>query len=252
MKVSDVAKDLPPTDKLYLRDSYLRRTLGRILRVAKEKGSRYYVVLNASIFHPLGGGQPSDTGWLSAEGMKFEVKKALESGDVVVLYGKLLEGELREGMTVTQELDWERRYHIMRLHTAGHVIDRAVSEVVGSHVDTLGALHGPPRAYVEYGTSIDVKLLKRIEKLANDLLDDREVVIREVSSEELQNFIYGAPNLGRLPRSSKYRIVEVKGVNAIPCTGTHVAKASEVGRIEITSIESIERGSRLYYDVEPK
>jgi len=155
-----------------------------------------------------------------------------------------------EGLEVKQELNWGRRYLIMRLHTAGHVVDRAVSDILGSHIDTMGALHGPPRAYVEYKAEISEDQLIQIEGIANDILDDREVLIREVGPEELQNYIYGAPNLGRLPKASVYRIVEIKGINAIPCSGTHVSRTSEIGRIKLVGVERIDGGSRLYYDVE--
>lgn len=251
MELSDVAKNLPPTEKLYLNDPYLRRISAEVLRVVKEKGSRYYLVLDRSLFHPLGGGQPSDSGWL-IDGLKFEVKKVLESEGVLVFYGKLLEGELREGVEVVQELEWERRYYIMRLHTAGHVIDRALSDLMGKDVDTLGALHGPPKAYVEYGALIDESLLTEIEKRANDLLDDREVRAIIVSKEELSSKVYGAPNLGRLPDLEEYRIVEIEGINAIPCSGTHVRRTSEIGRIELERLETLGSGTRLYYDVKPR
>ncbi len=248
MKISDLVEGLPPTEKLYLVDSYLRKAPTKLIRVVKEKGSRYYVVPAHSIFHPLGGGQPSDRGWLTGD-VRFEVKKALESGGVIVLYGKLVEGELVEGMEVTQELDWERRYYIMRLHTAGHVIDRAVSDVVGRRVNTLGALHGPPKAYVEYGARMDDLLLGEIEERANELLDERRVLILEVSRDELPSKIYGAPNLGRLPEMDRYRVVEIEGVNAIPCSGTHVKNTSEIGSIRLLGLEEIEGGVRLFYDV---
>ncbi len=250
MRVKDVASGLPKTDKLYLKDSYLKEAYSKIIRVVREKGKRYYLVLASSIFHSLGGGQPSDTGMLLASGFKFDVKKALESGGVVVLYGKSLEGEPVEGLEVKQELNWERRYLIMRLHTAGHVIDRAVSDTLRNRIDTMGALHGPPHAYVEYKAEISEDQLIQIEELTNDILDDREVLIKEVRPEELQNYIYGAPNLGRLPEASVYRIVEIKGINAIPCSGTHVSRTSEIGRIKLMSVDKVEGGSRLYYDVE--
>ncbi len=248
MKLTEIVEGLQATEKLYLKDSYLKKASARVLRVVREKGRRYYLVTTPSIFHPLSGGQPSDRGWLTGD-VTFEVKKVLESDGVIVLYGKLIEGELVEGMDVTQVLDWERRYYIMRLHTAGHVIDRAVSDILGRSVRTLGALHGPPRAYVEYGTSMSSSLLSEIERRANELLDSRHVLVLEVSREELPKRIYGAPNLGRLPELASYRIVEIEGVNAIPCSGTHVKNTSEIGRIEILGLEEIEGGVRLFYDV---
>ena len=248
MKLTEIVEGLQETEKLYLKDSYLKKAPARVLRVVREKGRRYYVVTDPSIFHPLGGGQPSDRGWLTGD-VTFEVKKVLESNEVIVLYGKLIDGELVEGMDVTQELDWDRRYYVMRLHTAGHVIDRAVSDILGHNVETLGALHGPPRAYVEYGASMDDSLLEEIERKANELLDSRRVIITEVSREELPKRIYGAPNLGRLPEMETYRIVEIEGVNAIPCSGTHVRNTSEIGRIQILGLEEVEGGVRLFYDV---
>lgn len=243
MRIEEVVSGLPPTEKIYLRDSYIRTAEAKVLRAVKEKGRRYYVVLDASIFHPMGGGQPSDLGWLRGK-VEFEVKKVLESRGVVVIYGKLLEGQL-EG-EVSQELDWERRYLIMRLHTAGHVIDRAVFKIFGE-TSTLGAFHGPPDAYVEYANRIDPFAADEIEKVANEILDDREVLIHYVSRDELDKFVYGAPNMGRLPELPVYRVVEVKGLNAIPCSGTHVRRTSEVGRIVVKGIELFEGGSRVHY-----
>jgi len=246
MRIEEIARGLPPTRKIYLEDSYAKRCDSRILRVLKEKGSYYYVVPDSSIFHPLGGGQPSDQGWIRGEGFEAEVRKVLESDNVIVIYCKLIRGDL-EG-EAEQELDWEKRYLVMRLHTAGHVIDRTIADLMG-RVETLGAFHGPPRAYVDYRASIDESLLPEIERGANELLGEREVIVREVAPEDLEKVIYGAPNLGRLPKAERYRIVEIKGVNAMPCTGTHVRNAAEVGRISIKGIERVEGGTRIYYGV---
>ncbi len=247
MDVKRIVEELPPTEKLYLDDSYLREAEGTILKVVREKGRRYYLVLDRTIFHPLSGGQPSDTGEVRGD-FRFEVKKALKVGDYVVLYGKAVEGFPEEGAKVKQVLNWERRYLIMRLHTAGHLLDRAVSDTIGAQVHTLGAMHGPPKAYVEYDR-LEVDL-SHLEKRANELIDDREVIIKYVTPEELPKAIYGAPNLGRIPEASIYRVVELVGINAIPCTGTHVKRTSEIGRIVLRDVEKVERGFRLYYLVE--
>lgn len=248
MRIEEVARGLPPTRKIYLADPYAKRYDSRILKALKEKGSYYYVVPDSSIFHPLGGGQPSDQGWIRGEEFEAEVKKVLENDDVIIIYCKLIGGSLEE--VVEQELDWEKRYLVMRLHTAGHVIDRAIADLLGG-AETLGAFHGPPRAYVDYKAHVTEDLLPEIERAANELLGEREVIVREVASEDLENAIYGAPNLGRLPKAERYRIVEIEGVNAMPCTGTHVRNTAEVGRISITGIERIEGGTRIYYGVSP-
>jgi len=71
-----------------------------------------------------------------------------------------------------------------------------------------------------------------------------------VSWEELSTKIYNASNLQRLPRTSRYRIVEIEGINAIPCTGTLVSNTREVGRVELVRLEETVRGLKLYYDVD--
>ena len=75
--------------------------------------------------------------------------------------------------------------------------------------------------------------------------------MKEVAPENLRKAIYGAPNLGRLPKAEMYRIVEIKGINAMPCTGTHVRNTSEIGRISIIGIERVGEG-RIYYEVLPQ
>ncbi len=248
MDLRRIVEGVPETRELYLEDSYLKEAKARILRAVKEKGSRYYLVLDETIFHPLSGGQATDKGFLEGEGFRFEVKKALKSGKHVIIYGKSLEGVPTEGAEVVQKVQWERRYLIMRLHTAGHVLDRAVSELIGQQVHTLGAFHGPPDAYVEYDKlEADPE---EIEELANEILDDREVIVRYVTPQELDDVVYGAPNLGRLPPAEVYRVIDIVGINAIPCTGTHVKRTSEVGGIRVIGVEEIEGGFRLHYWVD--
>ncbi len=248
MDLRRLVEGLPETEELFLQDSYLKEAEAEVIKVVKEKGKRHYLVLDKTIFHPLAGGQPTDKGFLEGKGLKFEVKKALKVGKHVVLYGKAVEGIPKEGMEVTQRIDWERRYLIMKLHTAGHVLDRAVSELIGQQVHTLGAFHGPPDAYVEYDV-LDVDL-EELEGLANEMLDDREVVIKYVSWQELDKVIYGAPNLGRLPQAEVYRIVDIRGINAIPCTGTHVRRTSEIKGIKVKGAERAGEGYRLHYWVD--
>lgn len=248
MRVEEVAEGLPPTKKIYLVDSYAKKCESKILRAVKEKGSNYYIVADSSIFHPLGGGQPSDQGWIRGDSFEAEMKKALERNNVIVMYCKLVRGSI--GELAEQELDWDKRYLVMRLHTAGHIIDRAVADLTEG-AETIGAFHGPPKAYVDYKTSISGDLLPEIERRANELAREREVIVKEVTSGDLKKEIYGAPNLERLPEAERYRIVEIKGVNAMPCTGTHVRNSSEVGKILIKGLERIDGGTRIYYEVSP-
>lgn len=249
--IERAVEGLPETEKLYLTDSYVKTCSATVIRIIKHRGARRHIVLDRTVFHPLAGGQPSDTGLIEGEGFRFQVKKALLHKGVVLHFGKLTGREPEEGESVECVLDWERRYLVMRLHTAGHILDAAVSEYFGRCVDTLGANHGPPAAYVDYDHAPpDARALASIEESANRIAaSDLEVKIKFVEAERLAEEVYNAPNLDRLPKASSYRIVEIVGVNAIPCTGTHVVRTKEVGRIELLSLEELSRGFRLRYRV---
>ena len=241
----------PPTRKLYEGDSYLRESNSTLLGYANEKGKRYYIVLSQTIFHPKAGGQGSDTGFIEWTGGQFRVEKALLIGGVVVHYGKLLAGSMPdEGAEVKLAIDWDARYKTMKLHTAGHILDYAVKTVYGRVVETLDAYHSPPEPYVVYHAEPPTLLeLKDMERVANDVVAaDLPVRAFYVRSSELERAVLNAPNMSRLPEADVYRVVAIEGVNAIPCTGTHVKRTSEVGRILIKAIEDLGGSFKLVYD----
>ena len=236
------------TELLYLEDSYLRRCEARVLEIERVKGRRAYVVLDRTVFHPLGGGQPSDVGFIAGAGGRMEVRKALLLDGELKHWGVFAEGELGEGGEVVCEIDWGRRYAVMRLHTAGHILDYAMAVLFGRSVDTLEAFHGPPEAYLEYDAERppDPALL---EEVANEVVRaDLPVVVKLVRREELPEHLYNAPNLRRLPAAEAYRVVEIPGANAMPCTGTHVRRTGEVGGVKVLRVEK-RIGYRVYYTV---
>ncbi len=246
-----MAEGLPETDALYLRDSYLRSCSARVIRISVGRGRRRYLALDRTVFHPLSGGQPSDVGVIRGEGFELSVRKTLLRRGVVIHFGLLSGREPAEGDEVRCALDWGRRYRVMRLHTAGHILDAAVSPHYGRVVRTLGAMHGPPDPHVDYGAETPPPdLIPSIEERANDIVSaDLRVRVTFVAREETAGAIRWAPNLERLPPSRVYRVVEIGGVNAVPCTGTHVARTGEVGRIRVLGADPVDRGFRLSYDV---
>lgn len=246
-------KNMLGTELLYLEDSYLKTATVNLLDYACDKPGRCYLVFDKTVFHPKTGGQGSDTGWVKGEGIKFRVEKALMVKNVVAHYGRLVEGNLPvKGSQVVLELDWEPRYKTMRLHTAGHILDYAVMKAYGRNVNTLEAQHAPPDAYIEYDArSASKEVVEEVLREATRIVEEaRRVKAFWVSWEQLPARIYNAPNLQRLPRTSRYRVVEIEGVNAIPCTGTHVSNTKEVGRIKILRLEETVRGFKLYYDAD--
>ncbi len=250
VRLEEVAAGCPETSRLYLEDSYLKEAEAVVIRYVPETKRSGYLVLDRTIFHPRGGGQPSDTGEvLSPNGSRFRVRKVMEVGGVLVHYGQVVEGDAPGG-TVRVVLDWEQRYEVMRYHTAGHVLDHAVLVSVGGHLTSASAYHGPPEGYIEFEGDLGRLDLRGLEEVANEVAEEgRRVYALWVRREELPNVVRGAFNLSRLPDLPKYRVVVIEGINAIPCGGTHVSKTDEVGKLEVTGIDSSAGTTKVSYRV---
>ncbi|MEM2910186.1 MAG: alanyl-tRNA editing protein [Nitrososphaerota archaeon] len=250
VSLAEVVAGLPETRKLYLEDSYKKEAESYVLRWIKETGRKGYLVVKETIMHPKSGAQPSDRGVLESDGTTFTVSKVMEYDSVIVHYGEISGGDFKEGMDVRMHLDWERRYKIMRTHTAGHIVDYAVVTVYGRPFQSQSATHDVGHGFQEYLGKYLGDLKERIEDVANEVaVSNRPVFAEYVSAHELGKKVFGAPNLGRLPRLDVYRIIVIEGINAIPCGGTHVKNTSEVGRIKIESVEQVSNGFRVSYRV---
>jgi alanyl-tRNA synthetase len=250
MKLSEVVKGLKKTEILYLKDSYAKNFQGRLLRTAFEGKKNVYFVLDKTLFHPKGGGQPTDKGRISDQNSEINVKKALYVGGVVVHWGRLLQGSISEG-TVFGEIDWERRYLYMRRHTAGHLLDHCLTALTGTPVETTNSWLDTP-CYVGYaGHPPSTSYLEKAEGLANEMISkDASVNIENISRKELLEVAPDAPNIYRLPVLETYRIVTIEGCNPIPCAGTHLKNIREIGRLTVEKIEERDSDFRVYYDVQ--
>ena len=214
-----------------------------------EKRS-WYVVLDATIFHPKGGGQPSDRGLLAAQGFRIEVKKAmLAAKGVIVQWGKALEGMPQEG-PANAKIDSDWRFLMMRRHSAGHLLDHALEQVVGGTVEALDSWLGDP-CYVSYkGQPPSHEQVREIEIVENQTISrGATVTAREVGAEELKRELTGSPNLANLPDLERLRVVTIEGCRPIACGGTHLRNVSEAEGIRLGKVETVEEGFRLYYDV---
>lgn len=253
VQLEEWVKNFPPTVRLYLEHQYARHVKAEILGAVKAKGKRVYIVTDKTIFHPQGGGQPSDKGVIKVGGAEVEIRKVIDVNGVLVHSGVLKEGNVEdlEG-EARLSIDWELRYYVMRLHTAGHLLDYAVKEVVGEVVPTIKAWHGPPNPYIKYAAPYPGnEALKRIEDIVNELVKaDIPVRAVVVSRDELGKVVFNAPNLDRLPDAEKYRVIVIEGVNAIPCSGTHVSRTGEVKRIVLRGVKDEGDSFTLHYDVE--
>ncbi len=248
--VSAVAAALSRTVPAYWNDSYLVKLRSKIVKAVQDEKRYWYVALDETIFHPKGGGQPTDRGVLEGEGFRLQVKKAMLAGDrVIVHWGKTVEGVPVEG-PVSARIDWEWRFLMMRRHTTAHLLDYCLAEAVGSNVETLDSWLGDP-CYVAYrGEPPSKEQLVEVEKLENKIIaNGRPVTSEELDTTQFKRVYADTPNLQRLPNMEKLRLVTIEGCKPIACGGTHLLNVSEAKGIRIERTETMPDGFRIYYNL---
>jgi len=224
------------TRLLYMDDiegNYIKEFSGIITRNKKD-----YVCLDKSIFYPMGGGQPSDIGFLTWNSAKCDVIEVLKIGDIVK---HIILGEKPPvGTNVVGSIDWDRRYQHMRMHTAQHIISGIIFDDYSAR--TVGNQIHAKRSRVDFSPiRFSEGDLREIEKKFNDIVrrnlpvkiysEDRAHLEKRVDNQRC--------NLDLLPKViSTLRIVEIEGFDVCPCAGTHVKNTSELSTIQIIKKES--------------
>lgn len=134
----------------YYEDSYRFESTGRVVSCG-EKDSKHFVVLDKTIFHPQGGGQPSDTGVISTADTEFTVSDLKIDGKTILHYGSFTKGTAFEaGSEVTCKINEESRRLFARIHSAGHLMDICVRNIGLTNLQPGKGFHFPTGAYVEY------------------------------------------------------------------------------------------------------
>jgi misacylated tRNA(Ala) deacylase len=221
------------TDVLYYQDAYIREFTASITSV-----SEHGVALDRTAFFPGGGGQPYDTGELRAEGQSWPVLRTRRVGGEI---WHAVEGEPPSvAMEVQGVIDWERRYQIMRVHTAMHILCGVIWRDYGASV--TGGNMEPLRGRMDFEfETMQKELVEEIENKINVEVDAaREVKTAILSREEafqIPDLIRTKINL--LPEAiQEVRVVELDGLDLQADGGTHVANTREVGPIRIVDYKS--------------
>jgi len=229
-------KGSQPTKLLYYDDAYLKEFDAEILKIAKLD-NRYSVILNRTAFYPLGGGQPADRGVIKGERGELHVIDVRRERDVVVHLADEIIGRLSEGDPVKGVIDWTRRYALMRIHTAAHLMSEAIRKVVGSPIAVVGSGIDVDKARLDlaYDKSLG-PLLSEIERVANHVVkENRPVMIKTMPREEAENYVAKFHESLKIlpPQVQKVRIVEIKDWHACACGGTHVKATGEIGGVKV-------------------
>ena len=225
------------TDLLYQTDSYLSEFLALVVAVDSEQ---HAVALDVTAFYPGGGGQPNDTGVLMVDGQDLAVTKLKRDGEHLWHVLDSSAALPAVGQQVAGRIDWQRRYALMRTHTALHILCGVVwrdygAQVTGGNMDPLEG-----RMDFEFAT-LRAELVGEIEAKCNaEIAAGRGIRVTILPREEafrIPDLIRTKINL--LPDGiPEVRTVEIIGLDLQADGGTHVANTREVGHIRVTDYKS--------------
>lgn len=240
-----------PTKLAYQYDTYLWKSEGTVVAVLNDDS----VILDETILHPQGGGQPSDHGTISSEKATLNVKNVIIDMDtgLVKHVGEYAGSDrFHLGERVNLSVDSVRRMLMARWHSAGHIIDIALEEI---NPGTLphGTSHFPGQAFVAFalqkplGPTADLEVLRRsIEETTNRLIREElpcQIHFRQPSSLSPEDYAV-LPEKAR--KANLVRMIEFGHCKPIrPCGGTHVAKSIEVGQVRIKKVSLKKEGTIL-------
>jgi len=233
-------------ERLYYQDAYLKE-FEAVVRAVTEQG----VALDRSAFYPGGGGQPCDLGELvsSDRSLPLTGVRSLE-GEI---WHEVTPGSLQAADPVVGRLDWQRRYRLMRTHTAMHILCGVIWRDFGASV--TGGNMEPLRGRMDFEFErMEKELVEEIEAKVNQEV----AAARSLRSDRLpRDTAFQIPDLIRtkinlLPAGIQaVRIVEIEGLDLQADGGTHVANTREVGRIRIVDYKSKGRiNKRLVIELE--
>ena len=248
LTMEKTSEQLPPTEQLYYADVYQKEFDAKVLKIVNEK----YVVLDSTCFYPEGGGQPADHGWLAVDDLKYEVIDVQKIGKVI--FHKLATApSFEEGKIVHGDLDWARRYSLMKAHTVTHLINGAARRVLGEHVWQSGTQKGleTSRLDITHYRRLSPEEVHKIELLANQAIEANMKVDTTwyPRNEAESRYGFRLYQGGAVP-GKDIRVVKTGDWDVEACAGTHLGHTGEVGYVKIVYTERVQDGvERLGYAV---
>lgn len=217
------------TETLFRDDAYQTECEATVLDALDG-----YVVLDRTVFYALGGGQPGDTGVIRWDGGEARVVDTRYADRGAIRHILADDAELPpEGIGVIAEIDWDRRFRHMRMHTALHLLGAVLKYgVTGGNI-------GAERSRLDFDMEDTVDKDDVTAKLNELVARDTAISCRWITDEELA----AQPELVRTlsvqpPKAAgKIRLLHIEGIDLQPCGGTHVQKTGEIGPLRIAKVE---------------
>jgi len=232
------------TEMLFREDAYRREAPGQVAALPAQGG----VVLDASLFYPTGGGQPGDTGRITWDGGEMAVVTTLKGeGDDIVLVAPEGAPLPPPGTEVTQQIDWDKRYACMRIHTALHLLSVVIPLPVS------GGAISPEKGRLDFNMEDPPEDKQALEDALNELIA-RDLAVTEswISDAQLQANPGLVKTMSVMPPkgAGQVRLIRIgEGDNQVdlqPCGGTHVAQTGQIGRVRLGKVEKKSRLNRRF------
>jgi len=235
------------TKEAYLEDNYKKESTA-IVKSANDK----FIVLDESIFYPESGGQPADTG---------KIIRISDGEEFLVQYVKKISGEIslqvdKEGLKEEDKVecivDWDRRYLLMRYHTAAHLLSGMIFNDTGAKI--TGNQLTTEKGRIDFDLEeYDKEKIMSYEQKANEIIQQNPQVEKTFMPREEALAIPTMVKLANAlpPSIEKIRVVKIPGVDTQACGGTHINQLKEIGKIKITKIDNKGKNNRrLYFQIE--
>ncbi|MEG1918184.1 MAG: alanine--tRNA ligase [Oscillospiraceae bacterium] len=232
----------------------MQKDIGKILAIVADgelrdeiaAGVEGFLVLDKTPFYAEMGGQVADHGTIAVEGNLFQVTNVVkDKGGKFLHSGVMQSGSLQVGASVFTAIDMERRRAVMRAHSATHLLDRALRNVLGDHVHQAGSLVEPDRLRFDFThfSALTAEELSTVDRLVNEaILEGYPIQTEELPIEEAKK--KGAVALFGEKYGSVVRVVDMGGWSIEFCGGTHLDNTAKVGPFRIESEASIASGVR--------
>jgi alanyl-tRNA synthetase len=208
-------------------------------------GDDAVIVLDHTPFYAESGGQVGDTGELLNRSSRFVVEDTQKiQADVFGHHGRVVEGEIKVGDTLTARVDGQRRAKTMRNHSATHLMHKALREVLGAHVQQKGSLVNAERTRFDFAhhAPMTEEQIRKVEALVNaEILANVSTQARVMPIEEAQKL--GAMMLFGEKYGDEVRVLDI-GSSRELCGGTHVARTGDIGLFKIVAEGGVAAGVR--------
>ena len=224
------------TECLYEDDAY-RTQCDAVIVDITEHGLQ----LDRTVFYPTGGGQPGDSGVLHLEDRRtITITTTTDHNDGSILHttDDALSGIVK-GTRVRADLNWQRRYQHMKMHTCLHLLCALI------HAPVTGCSIGAERGRLDFdlpGHGLDKE---RLSQELNDLISGNHTVAASwIKEDQLEPHLVRTLSVGPPLGLGRVRLIGIKDVDVQPCGGTHVANTAEIGRVRVAKIEKKSRHNR--------